>query len=289
MALLPGLASGTQVLPRGTSERTFSAATPHANVAYQWDPDLMTYASFSEGFKSGGFVQRVFPPKTQVPSYDPEKAKVYELGFKWDGLNNRLRLDGAIFHTDYQDLQIEVNDGIAPVTRNAATARIDGSELELTAVPASGWLIQSGVGYMDARYTRLDPNQNFTTDIRSITLESSLVDAPRWSLNEGLQYEHAIVSGAKIRARADWSYRSKTYKDALNTPQLIQNGYGLLDLGLTFISANGAWDISLFGKNVTDERYIVSGYANGLTQGHATAIVGRPAEWGLSGSYHFGN
>ena len=133
---------------------------------------------------SGGFVQRVFPPKTEVPTYNPEKAAVYELGFKWDGLDHRLRVNGSLFHTNYRDLQIEVNDGIAPVTRNAATAKVDGLELEITAIPARGWLIQSGLGYMDARYTRLDPRENFTTDIRSITLDSALIDAPKWSISD---------------------------------------------------------------------------------------------------------
>ena len=289
VGLLPGLVSGAEVLPRGSTEKTFVATTPHANVAYQWTPDLMTYLTYSEGFKSGGFVQRVFPPKTEVPTYNPEKAAVYELGLKWDGFDHRLRLDGSLFHTNYRDLQIEVNDGIAPVTRNAATAKVDGLELEIAAVPARGWLIQSGIGYMDARYTRLDPRQNFTTDIRSISLDTALIDAPRWSISQGVQYEHPITAGAILSARADWSYRSKTYKDALNTPQLTQGSYGLLDLSLTYLSPGGRFEVSAFGKNVADKVYIVSGYANGLTQGHATAILGQPAEWGISGAYHFGN
>jgi len=238
---------------------------------------------------SGGFVQRVFPPKTEVPTYNPEKAAVYELGFKWDGLDHRLRVNGSLFHTNYRDLQIEVNDGIAPVTRNAATAKVDGLELEITAIPARGWLIQSGLGYMDARYTRLDPRENFTTDIRSITLDSALIDAPKWSISEGVQYEHSIATGAILRARADWSYRTKTYKDALNTPQLTQGAYGLLDLSPTYVSPSGKVDVCAFGRNVADKVYIVSGYANGLTQGHATAIIGQPAEWGICGAYHFGN
>lgn len=288
VGLLPGLMSGSEVLPPGSTEKTFLATTPHANLAYQWTPGLMTYLTYSEGFKSGGFVQRVFPPKTEVPTYNPEKAAVYELGFKWDGFDQHVRLDGSVFHTNYRDLQIEVNDGIAPVTRNAATAKVDGLELEATAVPTRGWLFQSALGYMDARYTRLDPRQNFTTDIRSITLDSGLIDAPRWSLSEGAQYEHVIAGNATLRARADWSYRTKTYKDALNTPQLTQGSYGLLDLSLTYISPSGRVEISAFGKNVADKVYIVSGYANGLTQGHATAIIGAPAEWGLSGAYHFG-
>lgn len=286
---LPGLESGSQVLPRGTTTKTFVATTPHADIAYQWTRELMTYASYSVGYKSGGFVQRVFPPMTGVPTYNPETADVYELGFKWDGLDSRARLDGSVFHTNYRNMQVEVNDGIAPVTRNAAAAKIDGAELELTIVPARGWLIESSVGYLDARYTQLDAGQNFSYDLRTITLESGLVDAPRWSISQGAQYQYSLPGGAMLRPRVDWSYRSLTYKDALNTPQLTQGGYGLLDLSLTYATATDALEITAFGKNVTDKIYIVSGYANGLTEGHATAIIGAPAEWGLSLAYHFGD
>jgi iron complex outermembrane receptor protein len=87
----------------------------------------------------------------------------------------------------------------------------------------------------------------------------------------------------------DWSYRSKTYKDALNFPEVAQDGYHLLNLSLTWISADGAWELSAFGKNVTDERYLVSGFANALTQGWASGVVGQPAEWGLSLAYNFGD
>jgi iron complex outermembrane receptor protein len=92
-----------------------------------------------------------------------------------------------------------------------------------------------------------------------------------------------------VVTRVDWAYRSEAAKDALNFPQLTQEGFSLLDLGMTWISPQGTWEVSVFGKNVTDERYVVSGHANGLTQGWATAVVGRPAEWGLSVSYNFGD
>jgi iron complex outermembrane receptor protein len=248
----------------------------------------MTYASYSEGFKSGGFVQRVFPPKIEVPSFEPETATVYELGFKWLGLNERLRFNGAVFHTDYEDLQIEVNDGIAPVTRNAAEADIEGFELELTALPAAGWLIQAGVGYLDAEYTRLDPSENFTTDLLALTEDSQLVNTPEWSTNLGLQYAFHLAGGQVI-SRVDWSYLDAHYKSALNFPQLRQDSYSLVDAYLTYVSARGSWELSLFGKNLTDETYIVSGFANGLTQGRVSANLGRPREWGLSFKYRFGD
>jgi iron complex outermembrane receptor protein len=287
VGLIRGLEAGDEVMPRGTAKRSFNDWTPHVNLAYKWTDDLLTYVSYSEGFKSGGFVQRVFPPKVEVPSFEPESATVYELGFKWRGLGGRVSLNGAVFHTDYEDLQIEVNDGIAPVTRNAAEADIDGFELELSAIPAEGWLIQAGIGYLDAAYTSLDPTENFTTDILSLTEDSKLVNTPDWSGNLSLQYA-LNLNGGQVITRVDGSYVDDHFKDALNFSQLRQDSYGLVDAYLTYVSTAGSWELSLFGKNLTDERYIVSGFANGLTQGRATANLGRPREWGLSFKYLFG-
>ncbi|MEX2124195.1 MAG: TonB-dependent receptor [Woeseia sp.] len=287
VGLIRGLTPGYPTVPRGTVKRSFDDWTPHLNVAYSWNEELMTYVSYSEGFKSGGFVQRVFPPKSEVPSFEPETATVYELGFKWLGLGDRLRLNGAVFHTDYEDLQIEVNDGIAPVTRNAAEADIEGFELEMTVIPADRWLIEAGVGYLDADYTRLDPSENFTTDLRSLTLDSKLVNTPEWSTNLGVQYAMNFSAGELI-ARVDWSYTDDHYKDALNFPELRQDAFSLFDAFLTYVSTQGNWEASVFGKNITDEIYIVSGFANGLTQGRTTANLGRPRVWGLSFKYRFG-
>ena len=290
VGLLPGIENGTEILPAGTTKEGFTDLNLHFNVAYSWTDDFMTYFAYSEGFKGGGFAQRVFPPKTEVPSFDPETATVYEIGFKWNGFDDRLFLSAAGFHTEYDDLQIQINDGIAPVTRNAAAAEIDGFELEATMAPAAGWLVQGGVGYTDAGYTELDPDENFTTDIRSITLDNKLVNAPDWTTSLGVQYDYAMANDwGNLIGRVDWSYRSKTYKDAMNFPEIAQDGYHLLDLSLTWLSQNGDWEVSAFGKNVTDERYLSSGFANALTQGWGSGIVGRPAEFGISVAYMFGN
>jgi iron complex outermembrane receptor protein len=288
VGLVRGLEAGDEVLPRGTSERDFDDWTPLISLSYGWNDNLLTYLSYSEGFKSGGWVQRVFPPKTEVPSFEPETAKVYEFGFKWDGFDNRVRLNGAAFFTDYEDLQIEVNDGIAPVTRNAAEAEIQGFELELTAVPTEDWLIQLGVGYLDAEYTQLSAAENFVTDIVSLTLDSELLNAPELSTNVGVQYTLNLANGGRIIARGDWAYVDDHYKGALNFPELLQDSYSLFDAYVTYVSPGDSWELALFGQNLGNEDYIASGFANGLTQGKSQVSLGRPREFGASLSYRFG-
>jgi iron complex outermembrane receptor protein len=285
----PSNGNGFPLVPAGTVEQSFDDWTPHINLAYNFTDGLMGYVSYSEGFKSGGFVQRVFPPKSEVPSFEPETAKVYEIGGKWLTLDNRLRLNGAVFFTDYENLQIEINDGIAPVTRNAAEAEITGFELELVAIPGANWLIQAGVGYLDAEYTELDPSQNFTTDIREITLDSKLVNAPDWTANVGVQYTASFSGGHQLIPRVDWAYTSEVFKDALNFPELKQDDYSLFDAYLTYLPPKGNWEAALFVINLTDEEYITSGFGNGLTHGRATVNIARPRQWGASLTYRFGD
>ena len=281
---------GYRVLPLGTTTRTFDDWTPHVNLAYRWHSDLMTYFSWSQGFKSGGFVQRVFPPSTGVASFDPETANVFEGGVKWIGMDGALRVNAAGFHTQYDDLQVQVYNSVAPVTRNAAEAEINGAELEIAYLPAPGWLLNGSLGWLDAGYTDLDPEQNFDeVDMLPLTVDNDLVNTPEWSAAVGLQYTYRFAHGGELISRLDWSWKAEASKDALNYPDLYQEAFHLLDIGVSYISRDGRWIVSGFGKNVTNEDYFVSGWANGWIQQTATINLGRPSEWGLSVKYLFGD
>ena len=130
------------------------------------------------------------------------------------------------------------------------------------------------MGFLDASYQELSANENFATDIRAITLNTNLVNAPDWSTSVGLQYEHNFSNGGTLLTRLDWRFRTEVNKDALNFPSLTQDDLHLLDAVVTYTAPGGNWDISAFGKNMTDERYIVSGFSNALTQGTSSVNIG---------------
>ena len=213
-------------------------------------------------------------------------AKVYELGAKWDG--ERVRINGAWFFTDYEDLQIEVNDGIAPVTRNAAEAEIWGFELEVLAVPTDNLVLQGGLGYLDAEYTELDASENFSTDIISLTKDSELVNAPEWSYNVSGEYTFPFSNGSAVIARVDYAWVDDHFKGALNFPELKQESYGLWDAYLTWVGPHEVVEASVFVQNLTDETYIQSGFANALTQGKSPVSIARQRQWGASLRYRCG-
>ena len=282
-----GLQNGDPLMgPLGqTSTIKDRAWTPMASLSYRWSPEVLTYLSYSKGFKGGGFTQRVFPPFAFIPSFKPETSETYEAGIKTDLFDRRLRLNAAVFQNNYDNLQITVNDptlGFAPIIQNAAKARIRGVELEMQARPTDALRIEAGLGYLDAKYR--------SVDIRAlnagVTTDTHLQNAPKWTLSAGVSYEFDLGDAGKLTPRVDWSYRSRVYNDAINTPQLIQDGYHLVNASIGYTDPNAHWSVNLGVKNLTKEVYLGSGYADsfgGLIEG----VYGRPREWYLSAGYNF--
>lgn len=251
-----GLPPGTPLLPAGEVSETFSDWTPMVNLAYQWTPDLMTYFTFSEGFKSGGFTQRIFPPLPEVPSFEPETARVVEAGFKSQVLDNRLRVNGAFYRTGYQDVQVTVqNISVAPIILNAAKAEIWGGELEILAQPTPAWTIEAGIGYINAEYTE-------TGEGSQVTTANDLLKTPEWTLTAGSAYRFDITSDWSLTPRVDWSYRSRQENNAINSPAIAQPGYHLVDLGLILENEESGWQFLGRVSNLTDERFISAAYSD---------------------------
>ena len=269
----------------------------HVNLAYRWTEDFMTYASYSEGYKGGTFTQRVFPPRPDVPSARPEKVKAYEVGFKSSWADNRIRLNGAAFFTDYTDMQINVTEqtpgtdtdqDIGIITRNAGTAEIKGVELELTAVPTDNLVIEAGLGYLDAKYTELLPE----AIAAGIKRDNQLVNTPEWSLNLAVGYTVQLSSDWTVTPRVDYSYTSKIANDAKNTGRdiadlasLIQPGLSLFNAALIFEDDTGDWKVKIGVRNLTNQTYLVAG--DNSTDGVYEAVFARPRHWSISVKRNF--
>jgi len=262
----------TRILPFVTVKRNEDAFTPSVNLAWKPAEDLLTYASFSKGFKSGGFVQRVFPAQATVPEFGSEKAEAYELGFKTRWLDRRLTLNGAVFLTRYDDLQVQVFTGIAPVTKNAASAEIRGAELEARFSAGDGWFVEGSAGYLDPKFTKVDPAAT------EITRASKFERVSKWTLSASLSKRVDLANGGNVVGRIDWSYRSGAYMDALNSPELYQPGYSLFNANLTYNLPGDA--IALFASvnNLTNKSYLQTG-VYGSSFGLFEQMYARPREW----------
>lgn len=253
---------GTPILPAVEKTLKEDQATPMVNLSFDWSDALMTYVSYSEGFKSGGFTQRVLPPlipgitcspvpQDCIPGFEPEFVTVYEAGFRYVSDDSKIRVSGAAYHTDYKDLQISVFTSVAPVYRNAAGASIDGFELEGQFALGGATFFEASVGYTDAGYDAIDPSTR-------VSISNELERISKWSLNAGVT--HDLFPGSYVvTPRVDWSYRSKLYNDAFNAPQLAQDDYQLVNASIALRDPDQGWSLTLGATNLTDEKYLVSG------------------------------
>lgn len=264
----------------------WSAWTPKIGFDYNWTENIMTYVSAARGFKSGGFNGRPTSAFVASRTFDPEFVWTYEAGIKTETADRRLVLNGAVFYSDYTNLQllaIATDDfgGIVALVENAGEAEIKGFELELNAAPIDALRIDAGLGFLDAKYTQLDAS------VTSITLDSELVKTPEWSFNIGADYTVPIGNGFSGTLRVDYSYRSRTQHVADNNPLLEQDGYGLLNLRVTFGPEDRSWELAAFGTNITNELYITNGLSQFDSLGTTDVTFGRPSEWGISGTFRF--
>lgn len=276
-ALIAGSPNTPQerVLPFVRVRQSEDAFTPMANLAWHVTPDVMVYGSYSKGFKSGGFVQRVFPPLAETPRFSSEKATAYELGFKSSLFDRMLTLNGALFYTKYDNLQVQVFTGIAPVTKNAAAAEIKGAELEARLSPGGGWFVEGSLGYLDPEFTSIDPAAT------EITLDSKFERIAKWTVSGSVSKSVVLANDGEITVRGDWSYRSGMFMDALNSPQLYQPGYSLFNANLTYDFPGRQLSLSAGIANIANKKYSLTG-VYGSSFGLYEQMFARAREWSLS-------
>ena len=275
--LLPIVGNGSGVVDDSFKETTCKFGVD----AHLFDGTLIYY-SFSQGFKSGGFVLRYVEYAPQVRTFEPELLDTHEVGVKWQGFDDQMRLNAAAFLSDYQEVQVTFFDSLGgPVTANSGSVDIAGLELELTALVTANLRLDVGYGYLDADYDEINPIAGL-----SLTIDESakLVNAPAHSFNAGLEYGIPL-QGNELALRLDYAYTDDVFNDSQNSPFLFQKAYDTLNASLRF-SMGESLDVVAFVENLTDERFVESGDSNfGL--GFHEANYNRPREYGVTLRYRF--
>ncbi len=268
----------------GTFTDSLTKTTPYVNLSYQWTDDLMTYASYSEGFKGGG-VQVRNGGLGFLPRFGPETVDSYELGLKWTGLDNRLSVSAAAYQANYDDVQLAgivfqpALGNAVSVVDNLGDAENKGFELEIAALPSPNLHIAAGVAYLDSKYTRVKANNpgNALDPNSAITLDDELPNAPKWQLNLATSYDIHTSYGV-FTPRVDAAYSDSQFNDAINSVILKRDSYTILNLSLGFVDSSERWSGAVFVTNALDEQFVVGGF-NGFN--YADGVISRPAEWGV--------
>ncbi len=287
----PPTQTGCLFLTTNRFERDFSATTKSLSAQYRFNEHVMTYLSWSDGFKSGGFNQRynAAPPGNAPISFEPETAETWELGVKLDPTDN-LRVNVALFSSDYDDIQMTYRLGVVPLLFNAGVASIDGGEVELDWAPTEDFRLDMSLGYLDAGFDSITPPPPFgpVTPTATATLSSRLPFTPEWQGHVGASYGFHVGEWT-LTPRVDVSYTAQQYFDAGNSVEIAQtDDVTLLNASLTLASSDDKWRFMLSGVNLTDELYPVAGTSSLTTaSGYSEIIYARPLSWSLSATWSF--
>ncbi len=280
-------------------KRSFNKFTPRVSVSFKPTPDQNIYASFSQGFKGGGFDPRGVG--TNAPdlngngirgendevaaflSFRPESVDSYEVGYKGNLFNGGLNFALAGFYADYTDVQIPGSvacivgglPSFCGVTSNAGKATFKGVELEFNArlgeslASAGDRLnLMGAVGYIDAKFDKYIANiASVPTDVAQFR---DVQNTPTWTASATLAYMTPVGAG-RLNLGTTISYRSSTSQFEIPNPYIDQSGYALVDASLVYTAPDDRWSIGIHGKNLTDKEYKTSGYS--FIVGNATTGV----------------
>ena len=268
-------------------------------LGMRWLPsdDVMTYLTYSTGFRSGGFSIRGSTPLILETGYEPETVENIEWGMKSTLLDNRLRLNLALFYMKYDDMQIEVNiplpgpgTGNQDAVLNAGNATIKGAEMELTALLGEYFSLDFNLGYLDAGYDeffgKVFGDQDFGADNSDLDMRR----VPEWNYTVALNYMQDIGDGS-LTGRLSYNWRDDYWGSVSNVPGTMIESFGLLDASLSY--AINDWRIGVFGRNLTDE----SAYPHAFVVAPNTddsalfsfANPRPPRHYGIEVTYIFGN
>ncbi len=252
-----GPADFYQVIKPYSVHEAPSAASfdPKAVLEYHFTPSVLSYFSFSRGFKSGAIQATANNAEQASVVTKPEHVSAYELGLKSEFFQHRLRLNIAAFYNNFADLQVRrvvtFPDGTnTAVAENAATATIKGVEAEASALIAPGLRIDASYAYLHGRYGKyiVDANTNYDG--------FTLPRAPTNRVDVAGSYTKDLAGKGSVSGRVAYNYTSGYFLQPDNLQVERQKGYGLLDASLSYTLANGTSSVQIWGRNLGNKTYI---------------------------------
>ena len=269
-----------------SGKSTWSKFTPKFGIEVDVAPDVMAYASATNGFKSGTYnIGQV------NPAIQPETIWAYEAGINGKFFDRKLQLHAAYFHYDYTNLQVNKVIGIATVTTNAASAKIDGFEVSGSLKVVPGLTLDGSFNYIDSRFTTFfstnpliptgpyniagNASSGFTPaymtwvaanpgitptfggvgGIEQNLSGNQLPGSPKYSATGGIQYEYSVPGAGKLTTRADVEWASKINYSEFGDVALSQKAVAKVNALMRYDSPS-FWSLSVWGKNLTNANII---------------------------------
>ena len=237
-------------------QNKWNSVTPKVGVRYALNDDLMIFASYSEGFKSGGFFGRQANFNLDA-SYDPEFVENFEIGMKSTWMDGKVIFNPAVFWSKYKDKQesilIPVSlSNVATVVRNASSVDIFGAELELQYQINEAWYVRATYGYINAEYNA------YLADITGdqiVTDNSGLSprNTPEGTMGLTTTYTVPVGTG-DVKAMLSYRWRDSVETIATNDPLGTLPSISDISASVSYAWSDERYRITAFGRNITDER-----------------------------------
>lgn len=240
--------NSASALPNRLSNTEF---TPRIAVDYQISEDQLLYFSFSQGYKPSGFAAaRPVSPEQLAAVVDTEKVDSWELGFKSEWLDNRLRTNLAAFHATYDNLQLSILSGDGSFFVDSADVRFWGVEVEAAFQATDNLFVYAIAGYLNDKYKTLPA---------TVPTAERLKHAPKFHYKVGTEYRAPVGQRKEFSIGANWLWTDEIIRNVANTPNITTPSYGLLDAQFGVEGADGRWRLTAGGENLTDRSHWVQG------------------------------
>ena len=268
-AVPASLQDGAPIFPLPYSGIPLSARwhnlAPRVSLDHQWTPDTMLYASWSRGFKAGGF-QALASSASAAGPYGDETMDATEVGIKSFLWEHRARISADVFYENIKGLQRAVvfleNGASNNLTLNAANSVSKGVEVEAALLPIDALTLKANAGYLSAYYTSFCANFVATNASRpACGNQPGQVDntnltpsnAPRWTAAFSADYRGTVRDIGALTLHIDEAYTTSMWTADDNNPISYRAPQALLNAAIGFSSAADRYSVSIWGRNLTDK------------------------------------
>ncbi|HKY90215.1 MAG TPA: TonB-dependent receptor [Nevskiaceae bacterium] len=266
-----------------TTKLDFDSLDPRVGLQLDVAEDVMTYAQFQTGYKSGdtNFT-------SCGNSYDPEEVESTEVGLKSSWMDRRLTANFAVFNNDYTDFQVFKVEAIRGLVVNAQSARVRGAEVESVWLPLDWLQLDLTATYLDAKYREFRDTDPANPTRGEQDLEGNRLNrAPKYSFNVGVEtrFEPPIPGVGQARLRVEWYRTDDVVFRPYGEPLDAQDGFDLVNAFASIESRDGVYALRLYGKNLADTQYYDYVFASQI--GHRNGPSGTPRAFGAEVTVRF--
>ena len=287
--------------PTADLDRTDSNISFKAGVDWKLSDNVLTYLTFSQGYRGAAFNSLAFNspppigPRDELTMVKPEKLDSFEIGIKSELMERRLEINAAAFHYNYKNQQFldlycafptaSGCGGTGFITSNAPKSEVTGGEVELRAKPAPALDLRASLGVLDSKYDELFLRFKDRAG-------NKLIMAPDLSMSVSADWRVAQLAPGDLHVAFDANYYGKQFFDALDTERVAQPAYSIFNARLSLVGrAQQHLSVAAWGKNLFNRQYLSYGLAQRNAEdggvGLDYALVGEPRTYGLEATYRF--